>query len=76
MDRVDDAGHLLRELGLEGYRGLPSRSRFEAPPRPPARNQVGCATGGASAGSPPAWLLLGVAALLFRRRPIPTSTYM
>jgi hypothetical protein len=42
LDRVDDAGALLAELGLSRYRTAAPRSRWIGAPRPPARNAVGC----------------------------------
>ena len=43
LDRVDDAGNLLEELGLADYRTMAPRSHWDRPPRPPARNPIGCA---------------------------------
>ncbi|MEQ9324930.1 MAG: S46 family peptidase, partial [Polyangiaceae bacterium] len=75
MDRVDDAGHLLDELGLSSYRGLPAVPRAESSPRPPARNAVGCSVGRGHAPPTRAWLLLLALVGLSGRR-LRGSTYM
>lgn len=82
LDRVDDAGFLLRELGVSQYRSAPSRRERAAAPRlhgpgvtrthrEPHANACGCTVPGGNAGAAPEWwslALLGVALLRTRRR--------
>jgi hypothetical protein len=78
LDRVDDAGGLLRELGVSQYRSAPSRRERAAAPRlhgPGVSkthrgvhpNACGCAVPGGNTGGPRAWWLL-FPALILRRR--------
>jgi len=80
LDRVDDAGDLLRELGVSQYRSAPSRRERAAAPRlhgPGVSktrrgahpNACGCAVPGGNGGGPRAWWLLFPALLLRRRAP-------
>ena len=75
MDRVDGADHLLAELGLASLRGQMAPARSEPPPRPPAKNAVGCSAGGDDDAAP-SWILAGLLAFLWRRRSVRGSTHM
>jgi MYXO-CTERM domain-containing protein len=68
LDRVEDAGTILAELGVASYRDAPRRPRREAPLRPPAREPIGCALATPPPTSGPLVIVALVTALAWRRR--------
>lgn len=70
MLEIYDADHLLAEMGVARFRGLPPPGVLP-PPRPPARNPVGCAVAAdtvADEGVAPWWLVLSLPGIAVCRR--------